>query len=69
MLTLSGKPKIKPCPSTAVVTFLLSRVGAEKCWGMGKGPAENGERENVPIPSPLSLEVSLLPQSLPIKSH
>lgn len=29
------KPKIKPSPSAAVVTFLLPKVGAEKCWGGG----------------------------------
>lgn len=58
------KPEIKPHPSTAVVAFLLPRVGAEKCWGMRGGPVTIGGGEDVPVPSSLSLWGSLSPQDL-----
>lgn len=63
------KPKIKPSPSAAVVTFLLPKVGAEKCWG-GEGTCQNwGKRDcgRALISVPLGLTSSS--ESLPVESH
>ena len=60
LLRSSEKPKIKPSPSIAVVTFLFTK-GAEML--------RDGGREDVPVLSSLSFWILLPPQSLRMESY